>query len=93
MNEGFNNINLEVIKRDESRQLKAVAIEMEEKGIDLFDSDNFYRNVTKHYVRQFGYSTVNEYLKYLAEQICNAVVVPQTDDDPQFVKAVTVKPV
>lgn len=93
MNEDFNRINLEIIKRDESRQLKAVAIEMEEKGIDLFDSDNFYRDVTKHYVRQFGYPTVNCYLKYLADEIINPVIIPQADNDPKFVTASQVRPV
>jgi hypothetical protein len=84
MSENFDNINLEVIKRDESRQLKAVAIDMEEKGIDLFDSGHMYKDTAKPYVRKFGYQIMNDYLKYLAGQISTAVIVRQMDTDPQF---------
>lgn len=84
MSEKFDSINLEVIKRDESRQLKAVAIDMEEKGIDLFDSAHTYRDTAKPYVRKFGYQMINDYLKYLADQISTAVIIRQDDTEPQF---------
>ena len=84
MDEKFNSINLEVIKRDESRQLKAVAIDMEEKGIDLFDSAHMYKDTAKPYVRKFGYQMINDYLKYLADQISTAVIARQEDAEPKF---------
>ena len=78
----FTEINIEIIKRDDSRQLKAVAIDMHDKNIDLFESGHIYRDSLKPYVRKFGYEKVNEYLKSLADEVTG--ITEQPTSDPEF---------
>ena len=82
MSENFNSINLEVIKRDESRQIKAVAIDMQAKNIGLFESGHFYKDCLKPYVRKYGYEKIDAYLKSLAGEITG--IVKQDEKDPEF---------